>query len=275
MLEFCGVDWENFPEHERTGHPELLRPARDAALPGQGLGPRLRRARTASRPEPWPTFLARTPYNAAAREAIARIQTDDSDRPDRAPSTARRPTQEKKAILSRLTYRRWLMEYIGRQRAGDHPVPAARPQPARRRRPGRLGGRHVGARQPRLPRPRALDDDLVPRHRPHAAVRAEPDRRGQPEPHLAGRQRLADAAARRQADPRQHRRRRRRPAHDGDRSSTRRPTTRSWTGRATASASASTASSSASSPASGREHRPKVDYLLDGKAAPRARPATS
>ena len=112
MLEFCGVDPDNFPSSGGAGVPAsfglramLLFPAKDW---GQDHVVQNRVAAT----EDWPTFLARTPYNAAAREAIIRIQTDETTdwiSLKHGPKT----DQEKKAILSRLSYRQYLMKYLG------------------------------------------------------------------------------------------------------------------------------------------------------------------
>ena len=152
MLEFCGVDWENFPEHDRTEHPELLRPAARCC---------------SSLPEDWgrdyvvpnrvsPGAVAHLPRAHAVQRRRPRSDRPHPDRRQRSiPIEAKhgpKSDQEKKGILSRLTYRRWLMAYMGANEQAMHPVSAARPQPARRGGPGRLGRRHVGARKPRLPR---------------------------------------------------------------------------------------------------------------------------
>ena len=116
MLEFCEVDWENFPSTSGPGIPSsfgmrqmLLFPAKDW---GQDYV-------VQNRTEPntaagWAAFLARTPWSKvqADVDAIVRIQTDATTDPivqRHGPKT----DQEKKAILSRLTYRQWLMDYMG------------------------------------------------------------------------------------------------------------------------------------------------------------------
>jgi spermidine dehydrogenase len=111
LLEFCGVDWENFPSTSGPGIPASLGMRQMLLFPAKDWG-RDYVVPNRVAPEPWPTFLARTPYNGAAREAIARIQTDATVDPivaKHGPKT----DAEKKFILSRLTYRRWLMEYKG------------------------------------------------------------------------------------------------------------------------------------------------------------------
>jgi len=65
-------------------------------------------------PAGWAAFLARTPWSQSQADvdAIVRIQTDATTDPIVArhgPKT----DQEKKAILSRLTYRQWLTDYMG------------------------------------------------------------------------------------------------------------------------------------------------------------------
>jgi spermidine dehydrogenase len=111
MLDFCGVDWENFPAATGSSIPSSFGLRTMLLFPAKDWG-RDHVVQNRVAPEPWPTFLARTPYNAAAREAIARIQTDDTVDPivaKHGPKT----DQQKKAILSRLTSRRWLTEYKG------------------------------------------------------------------------------------------------------------------------------------------------------------------
>ncbi len=202
------------PQHEHARHPGLVRHAPDAAVPEQGLGQGLRR------PEPHRAQHGRRLDGVHGPHALQRRRPrrdrEDPDRPDDRLDLPQarpedRPGEEGDPLAAHLP--RVPHEVRGRARAGGHPVPAPRPRPARRRRAGRLSGRHVGARQPGLQRPRP-DRRVLPRHRPHAAVRAEPQRR--PEPHVAGRQRLAAAAARGQADPGHHRRRRRRASDPGE-----------------------------------------------------------
>lgn len=111
MLAFCGVDWENFPSTSGPGIPSSLGLRAMLLFPAKDWG-RDHVVQNRTGGEPWPTFLARTPYDAAAREAIIRIQTDDTTDPiveRHGPKT----DQEKKAILSRLTYRQWLKGYMG------------------------------------------------------------------------------------------------------------------------------------------------------------------
>ena len=111
MLEFCGVDPDNFPGSGGAGVPASFGLRAMLLFPAKDWG-RDHVVQNRVAPEPWPTFLERTPYNAAAREAIVRIQTDattDWISLKHGPKT----DQEKKAILSRLTYRQYLMKYLG------------------------------------------------------------------------------------------------------------------------------------------------------------------
>jgi spermidine dehydrogenase len=111
MLAFCGVDPDNFPSSSGPGipsssglRPMLLFPAKDW---GKDT---LVRAKQGS--QSWADFLAGTPYSATAREGIARIMEDDSTdwiALKHGPKT----DQEKKAILARITYKRYLMDYVG------------------------------------------------------------------------------------------------------------------------------------------------------------------
>ena len=107
MLDFCGVDPEAFPasSNQNTGLRSML------LFPSQDWGKdSLVRAKQGS--QTWPAFLATTPYSAAAQEGIARIMTDDSTdwiALKHGPKT----DQEKKAILARITYKRYLMDYVG------------------------------------------------------------------------------------------------------------------------------------------------------------------
>ena len=235
MLEYCGVDAFTSPAPRAPS----ARAAPDAAVPGRDWG-----ADTSSRtgpPRAWPDCLATTPYSPAARDGIARIQTDTTT-DWIAASTARGRRAEEGDPLA--AHAQALPDGLRRRAgAGDPPVPAQRPLAARRRRAGDLRRRHVGARRPGLRRPRASRTRRSPasaaRRRWASSTADSPCR-------VAGRQRVAAAAAGRQADPRHV------SNPDGARptrrrSSTRSPTTRSSTGPATTCASGSTASSSASS----------------------------
>jgi spermidine dehydrogenase len=107
MLAFCGVDPDTFPEssNQNTGLRSML------LFPRQDWGTdSLVRAKQGS--QSWADFLATTPYSPAAREGIARVMEDDSTdwiALKHGPKT----DQEKKAILARITYKRYLMDYVG------------------------------------------------------------------------------------------------------------------------------------------------------------------
>ncbi len=114
MLEFCGVDWENFPSTSTPGIPASYGMRQMLLFPSKDWG---KDYVVQNRTEPntvdgWAAFMARTPYSAAARAAIVKIQTDQTTdwiSLKHGPRT----DQEKKAILSRLTYREYLMKYVG------------------------------------------------------------------------------------------------------------------------------------------------------------------
>src|SRR4051812_4188233 len=107
MLAFCGVDPDAFPasSNQSTGlRSMLLFPRRDW---GQD---HLVRAKQGS--QSWADFLATTPYSPAARAGIQRIMEDtttDWIALKHGPKT----DQQKKAILASITYKRYLIDYVG------------------------------------------------------------------------------------------------------------------------------------------------------------------
>jgi spermidine dehydrogenase len=113
MLEFCGVGTteDTFPELVNSQIPSsfglrqmLLFPRRDW---GQDY---LVRAKQGT--QSWADFLATTPYSPAARAGIQRIMEDvttDWIALKHGPKT----DQQKKAILASITYKRYLMDYVG------------------------------------------------------------------------------------------------------------------------------------------------------------------
>ncbi len=111
MLEFCGVDPHNFPSASTPGipasyglRPMLLFPAADWGVDT------LARNRLGS--ESWPDFVARLPYSPAAREALVRIQTDETTdwlAARHGPMT----TAAKLRRLTEITYKQFLMDYLG------------------------------------------------------------------------------------------------------------------------------------------------------------------
>jgi spermidine dehydrogenase len=111
LLAYLGVDPFNFPDTDTPGIPASfgLRPM--LLFPSEDWGSdTLIRNRLST--QPWPEFLAGTPLSPEAQAGVARIQTDETTdwiALKHGPKT----DQEKKAILSRLTQKRYYMEYIG------------------------------------------------------------------------------------------------------------------------------------------------------------------
>ena len=106
LLAYLGVDPGTFPEPESAAlglRAMLLFPARDwgadALVPNRVA------------PQPWPEFLATTPFSPEARAAIARIQTGTTDWLEARHGEL--DDQQKKAILSRITQKQYYMDYIG------------------------------------------------------------------------------------------------------------------------------------------------------------------
>jgi spermidine dehydrogenase len=112
MLAFCGVDPHNFPNSTPVGIPSSygLRPM--LLFPREDWGKDyVVRAKQGS--QTWPQFLATTPYSPEAQAGIATIMTDEdtdwiSNKLGRTASD-----QEKKAILARISYKKYLMDYVG------------------------------------------------------------------------------------------------------------------------------------------------------------------
>ena len=111
LLEYLGVDPFDFPSTSGPGIPSsyglramVLFPAKDW---GQDtLIPNRTNAVS------WPDWLATTPWSQAAQEGIARIQTDETT-DWIALKHGPQSDQQKKAILSKLTQKRYYMDYIG------------------------------------------------------------------------------------------------------------------------------------------------------------------
>jgi spermidine dehydrogenase len=111
LLEFCGVDPHDFPNEEGPGIPSEfgLRPM--LLFPSEDWGvDTLIRNRQSS--QPWPEFLATTPFSPEAQAGIARIQTDTTsdwitlrDGP--------KTVAEKQAILAAITQKQYYMDYVG------------------------------------------------------------------------------------------------------------------------------------------------------------------
>ena len=60
----------------------------------------------------WTSFLNRTPYSSAAREAILRVQTTDEDFLANAPGAPLTQAQ-KRAYLTSITYKQYLQDHVG------------------------------------------------------------------------------------------------------------------------------------------------------------------
>ena len=220
------------PRSGRTAAPRASRPrsgstsaccspppssARDHVIPARNAGPFAGQEPGHGRgldrlPRPHALLATRR------RPAILRVQTADEDFLANAPGAPLTQAQ-KRDYLTAITYKQYLQRSRRRQRRGLlRRVLARLGRPARRRRPGGLGGRLLDPRPPGLPgrrRPR--------RHRGHPARRDRPDAvpglalEQRPDARVARRQHLAAAAGAQQADPERvpERRRRRRAGAAG------------------------------------------------------------
>jgi spermidine dehydrogenase len=111
MLDFCGVDPANFPSTSGPGIPSSYGMRSMLLFPSADWGAdTLIQAKRSS--ESWAEFLARTPYSPDARAGIERIMTDE-DTDWIAAKHGPKSDQEKKAILARITYKRYLIDYVG------------------------------------------------------------------------------------------------------------------------------------------------------------------
>ena len=152
FLAFCGVDSNNFPSSATPGIPASFGLRAMLLFPSEDWGTdTVIQNRVA--PQPWPDFLAQTPFSPDAQAGIATIQTDtttDWIALKHGPKT----DQDKKAILAGITQKQYYMDYVGVPEQLDALVSAQRPQPARRGRPGGLRRRCLGPRPGRLRRAR-------------------------------------------------------------------------------------------------------------------------
>ncbi len=111
MLAFCGVDFNAFPSSAGPGIPASFGLRQMLLFPRKDWG-KDTLVRNKQGSQTWAEFLATTPYSAKAREGIARAiedETTDWISLKHGPKT----DQEKKAILARITYKRYLMDYVG------------------------------------------------------------------------------------------------------------------------------------------------------------------
>jgi hypothetical protein len=111
MLAFCGVDPANFPSTAGPGIPSSYGLRTMLLFPRSDFGQDyLVASKTGA--QTWTEFLAATPYSPpGARGHRARVRRRDH----RLISLKHGPKtdQEKKAILARITYMRYLMDYVG------------------------------------------------------------------------------------------------------------------------------------------------------------------
>jgi spermidine dehydrogenase len=118
MLDYCGVDPDHFPSSSTPGIPASygLRPM--LLFPAASWGTdTLAQNRLGGAAEPntaagWTAFMNRLPFSQAAKDAIVRIQTDTTTdwlQAKHGPMTV----DEKLHLLTRLTYKRYLMDYAG------------------------------------------------------------------------------------------------------------------------------------------------------------------
>jgi spermidine dehydrogenase len=124
FLDWAGVDvstaakWQNGGAAGIPGsfglYQRLLFPASefgtDHVIPARNAGP-------FAGQEPgtvagWTAFLARTPYGAAAREGILRVQTSDDDFLANAPGAPLTQAQ-KRDYLTAITYKQYLQDHVG------------------------------------------------------------------------------------------------------------------------------------------------------------------
>jgi spermidine dehydrogenase len=111
VLDWCGVDVESFPDNVSNAIPSSFGLRAMLLFPSVDWGAdTLARNRVGS--EAWPDFVARLPFSPAAREAIVRIQTDDtSDWIGLAHGDL--SEAERRELLTRITYKQWLTDYLG------------------------------------------------------------------------------------------------------------------------------------------------------------------
>ena len=116
LLAYAGVDPATFPEFVSSSIPSTYGLRAALLFPAAEFGtdtatPNRQNATEPNTPEGWTAFLARTPYAAAAREAIVQIQTAETDWI--AAKHGPMSVADKIQLLTQLTYRRYLEEYIG------------------------------------------------------------------------------------------------------------------------------------------------------------------
>ncbi len=115
ILDYLDIDLRNFPSTSGPGIPSNLGLNAHLLFPREEWGTdSVHRGRF----EPntaagWQTFVNRLPYSAAAKDAIVRIQTDQTtDWIAKRHGTSMTPA-ERLHLLTTITYKQWLMDYVG------------------------------------------------------------------------------------------------------------------------------------------------------------------
>ena len=124
FLDWAGVDYTTGTKWQNgaaAGIPasyglyqRLLFPAAefgtDHVIPARNAGPYA--GQEPATVAGWTSFLNRTPYSSAAREAILRVQTTDEDFLANAPGAPLTQAQ-KRAYLTSITYKQYLQDHVG------------------------------------------------------------------------------------------------------------------------------------------------------------------
>ena len=146
LLEYLGVDRVQLPEHDGPGIPSTTGCARCCSSRRRDWGARHAASRTGRGRRPGRTGSPRRRTRRRRRAGIERIMEDRRGRPTGSRlKHGPKSDEEKKAILSRLTQKRYYMDYIGVAGAGDPSSTSATATrcsaPARRRSPPATCGR--------------------------------------------------------------------------------------------------------------------------------------
>jgi spermidine dehydrogenase len=114
LLEFCGVDINAFPDNVTSSIPSSfgLRPMLLFPSLDWGTDTLARNRNEPNTAAGWTAFVNRLPYSQAAKEAIVRIQTDDSTDWIAAKHGSLTET-ERRDLITRITYKQYLMDYLG------------------------------------------------------------------------------------------------------------------------------------------------------------------
>jgi spermidine dehydrogenase len=117
MLAYCGVDINNFPSSTAPGIPASYGLRQMLLFPAADWGTDTLAQNRISATEPntaagWTTFVNRLPFSQAAKDAIVRIQTDDTT-DWIAAKHGPMSVDEKIQLLTRITYKQYLTNYVG------------------------------------------------------------------------------------------------------------------------------------------------------------------